>query len=99
MRVTTLLVAVGLLLAGCTRVLDVSGKEWQRANASIQQVTYDEMDCARASEHAGDLPDTIVGGVADMVVLPLEDRRRGAAYDRCMRTRGYEPVTTTAARQ
>jgi uncharacterized protein YceK len=94
-----LLVAVGLLLAGCTRVLDVSGKEWRRVDASIQQVTYDEVDCARASERAGDLPDTIVGGVADMVVLPLEDKRRSAAYDRCMRTKGYEPVTTTAARQ
>jgi uncharacterized protein YceK len=86
-----LLVAVGLLLAGCTRVLDVSGKEWRRANVSIQQITYDEVDCARASERAGDLPDTIVGGIVDMVVLPLEDILRGAAYDRCMRQRGYEP--------
>jgi uncharacterized protein YceK len=92
MRAVILLVAVGLLLAGCTRVLDVSGKEWRRVDASIQQVTYDEVDCARASERAGDLPDRIVGGVADMVVLPLEDKRRGAAYDHCMRTRGYEPV-------
>ena len=96
MRVATLLVMVVLLLAGCTRVLDVSGTEWRRANASIQQVTYDEVECARSSEPAGDLWDTIVGGLADLVVVPLEDKRRGASYDRCMRQRGYERVTSAA---
>ena len=98
MRVAMLLVTVVLVFAGCTRVLDVSGAEWRRANASIQQVTYDEVECARTSEPAGDLPDTIVGGVAAMIVVPLEDRRRGAAYDRCMRERGYERATM-ASRQ
>ena len=94
MRVAMLLVTVVFVLAGCTRVLDVSGSDWRRANASIQQVTYDEVECARASEPAGKLPDTIVGGVADMIVVPLEDRLRGAAYDGCMRERGYERATT-----
>jgi uncharacterized protein YceK len=94
MRVATLLVVVVLLLAGCTRVLDVSGNEWRRANVSIQQITYDEVECARLSEPAGDLPDTIVGGLADLVVVPLEDKLRGASYDRCMRQRGYERVTS-----
>ena len=95
MRVVMLLGAVLLLLAGCTRVLDVSGSEWRRENASIQQVTYDEVECARDSEAKGDLPDTVVGGVADMIVLPLEDRRRGAAYDRCMLAHGYQPTSAS----
>jgi hypothetical protein len=90
------LVAGLLLLVGCTRVLDISGSEWRKANASIQQVTYDEVECARASEKAGDLPPTIVGGAADAVVRILEDRRRGAAYDACMRSLGYEQVAQTA---
>ena len=98
MRVATLLVAVVLLLAGCTRVLDVSGNEWRRANASIQQVTYDQVECARASKPAGNLPDTFVGGLADKVVVPLEDVLRGRAYDRCMRARGYE-LSPASARQ
>ena len=93
MRVVTLLGVVVLLLVGCTRVLDVSGSEWRRANASIQQITYDEVECARLSEPAGDLPNTIVGGLADLVVVPLEDVLRGASYDRCMRQRGYERMT------
>lgn len=67
--------AVLLLLAGCTRVLDVSGSEWRLANASIRRITYDQVECARESEHKGDLPDAIAGGIVDMIVRPLEDVR------------------------
>jgi hypothetical protein len=88
------LLAALVLLSGCTRVLDIAGEHWIRANTSIQQETSDEMECARDSEPAGNLPDTFVGGLADMIVVPLEDRRRGAAYDRCMVTKGYTPVDT-----
>ena len=97
MRRAALLVVTLVVLAGCTRVLDISGSEWRKANASIQQVTYDQVECARATERAGDLPDTIVGGLADAIVRPMEDRKRGAAYDECMRSRGYEPVVQTTA--
>ena len=86
------LVAVIVLLSGCTRVLDIAGEDWKRADMSIQQETSDEMDCARDSEPAGDLPDTFIGGLVDMIVVPLEDRRRGAAYDRCMVAKGYTRV-------
>jgi hypothetical protein len=93
MTVARLMVVVTLLLlTGCTRVIDISGAEWRRANTSIQQETFDEVECARATENAGDLPDTIVGGLADAIVLPLEDRRRGAAFDGCMVAKGYAPV-------
>jgi hypothetical protein len=81
-----------VLLAGCTRVIDISGAEWRRTGASIQQVTFDEVECARETVDAGDMRDTIVGGIVDAFVVPLEDRRRGQAYDRCMLARGYEPI-------
>jgi uncharacterized protein YceK len=92
MRVAMLLVVVGVVLSGCTRVIDISGAEWRRPNTAIRQETWDEVECARATEYAGDLPDTIVGGLADMIVVPLEDSRRGAAFDRCMVAKGYERV-------
>lgn len=92
MNVALLLVVGLVVLSGCTRVLDVSGSDWRRANTSIQQETLDEVECARTTERAGDLPDTIVGGIADTVVVPLEDARRGAAYDRCMVAKGYSPA-------
>lgn len=87
-----LLVVVGVVLSGCTRVLDISGTEWRRGTTTIQQETWDEVECARDTEYAGDLPDTIVGGLADMIVVPLEDSRRGAAFDRCMVAKGYERI-------
>jgi hypothetical protein len=93
-----LMVVTLLLLTACTRVIDISGNEWRRDNTSIQQETFDEVECARATESAGDLPDTIVGGIVDAIVVPLEDRRRGAAFDRCMVGKGYAPIaeaTTT----
>jgi hypothetical protein len=96
MRVVLLLAAVVIVLQGCTRVLDIAGVEWARPNTSIQQETFDEVECVRETEGAGDLVDTIVGGLADMIVVPLEDRRRGQAYDRCMIAKGYTPI---AARQ
>ena len=86
------LVVIVALLAGCTRVIDVSGAEWYRTGASIHQVTLDEVECARDTVYAGDMRDTIVGGVVDAFVLPAEDRRRGKAYDRCMVAKGYERV-------
>ena len=95
MRFTAVLLGL-MVLTGCTRVLDIAGREWRKPGASIQQVTYDEVECARVTEKAGDLPDTIVGGVADAIVRPKEDRRRGAAYDSCMRERGYDQVAQAA---
>ena len=92
MRVALLVLATVVLLPGCTRVLDIAGVEWKRANTSLQQETLDEVECVRETEGAGDLVDTIVGGLADLIVVPLEDRRRGAAYDRCMIAKGYEPA-------
>jgi hypothetical protein len=93
MRVALLAAAV-VLLSGCTRVLDIAGVEWTRANTSLQEETLDEVECVRETEGAGDLVDTVVGGLADAVVVVLEERRRGAAYDRCMVAKGYAPVAS-----
>jgi hypothetical protein len=91
MRLVALL-AILLLPAACMRVLDVSGNEWSRQGASIQQVTFDEIECARATERVGQIPDTIVGGVVDAVVVQLKAAQRLAAHDRCMRDKGYQHV-------
>jgi hypothetical protein len=91
MKAASLLVGV-VLLAGCTRVIDISGSEWRRPNTGHPQLTWDQVECARATEGVGDLSDTVVGGVVDAIVVPMEDRRRGAAYDRCMTAKGYAPV-------
>jgi hypothetical protein len=94
MKVVSLLLAV-LALAGCTRVLDISGSDWQRDRTSIQQETLDEMECARNSEFRG-VSWTVVGGLIDAVRLPIEDATRGARYDSCMERKGYARVTSSA---
>ena len=86
------MVVAVVLLSGCTRVLDISGTDWERANTSIQQETFDEVECARDTEGRGNIGETYVGGIVDAIVVPLEDRRRGEAYDRCMIAKGYSPV-------
>ena len=91
MRAASLLIGV-VLLAGCTRVIDIAGNEWSRPNTTHPQITWDQVECARVTEGTGNLPDTIVGGVVDAIVVPMEDRRRAAAYDRCMTEKGYSPI-------
>lgn len=95
MKVALMMVVGLVLLSGCTRVIDVAGTDWGRADTSLQQETWDEVACARDTEGAGDLLYTfVVGGIADAIVVPLEDARRGAAYDRCMVGKGYSPVAS-----
>ena len=56
MRVA-LVVAVGVVvLSGCTRVIDIAGTDWNRPDTSLSQETWDEVECARDTEKAGDLP-------------------------------------------
>ena len=94
MRAPSLLIGM-VLLAGCTRVIDIAGTEWRRPNTTHPQITWDQVECARATEGAGDLPDTIVGGVADAIVVLMEDHRRAAAYDRCMLDKGYSHISAS----
>ena len=95
MKSVLLMVGGLVLLSGCTRVIDIAGTEWGRANTTLQQETWDEVECARETEGAGDLPESFIGGIVDAIMLPLEDARRGAAYDRCMVAKGYSPIAST----
>jgi hypothetical protein len=85
-----LLVALGTL-TGCSTKYDLSGAEWKKPGTMIQQVTYDEMECVRAAREAGQTPDFIVGGLADVARYVIEERQRGGAYRSCMVSRGYQP--------
>ena len=85
-----LLVAVGTL-AGCTTRYDLSGADWTKSGAGILTVTLDEMECVREAREAGRTPDLIVGGVADVARLVVEEGQRGGAYRSCMLTKGYQP--------
>jgi len=85
-----LLVAAGTL-AGCTAKYDLSGADWTKPDAGIQIVTLDEMECVREAREAGWTPDLIVGGVADVARLVVEERQRAGAYRSCMLAKGYQP--------
>lgn len=80
-----------LLLAGCTSRFDVRGTEWAKPGAMFQQVTVDEMECARRAE-AMNAPDTVIGGLADVVVLNVFEARRASAFRGCMAAKGYQRV-------
>jgi hypothetical protein len=91
MRVAIVLLVVGSL-TGCTVKYDLSGADWTKSGALIQDVTYDEMECVRAAREAGWTPDLIVGGVADVGRLIVEERQRSGEFRRCMLTKGYQPT-------
>jgi hypothetical protein len=90
MRLAIVLLGLGTL-TGCTTTYDLSGADWKKADALIQDVTYDEMECVRAAREAGRTPDLIVGGLADLGRVLVEEHQRGGEYHRCMVARGYQP--------
>lgn len=91
MRLALALIALAGL-AGCAVHPDLAGTQWSRPGAMLQDVTLDEVDCARRAHEAADTPDLILGGVLDAVRLAVEDGQRRTAFRRCMVDRGYEPV-------
>jgi len=88
----TLIVAAAILVAGCTTRFDIGGGEWAKPGAQIAQTTFDEMECARVSVDARAFPDTIVGGLADVVTAKIQDIKMSRDFDRCMSARGYQPA-------
>ena len=86
------IVAAAALLAGCTTRFDIGGREWTKPGAQLPQTTLDEMDCARFAVDARPFPDTIVGGLADIVTAKLQDVKMRRDFDRCMTDRGYQPA-------
>ena len=87
-----LIVTAAILVAGCTTRFDIGGGEWTKPGAQITQTTLDEMDCARVAVDARPFPDTIVGGLADIVAAKIQDVKMSRDFDRCMSARGYQPA-------
>lgn len=81
------MLAAALLLAGC--VLDLSGTAWKKPGAMFQQVTADEMECARRTHEIGTEPDLLLGGVLDVPRLALKESRQQRTFDSCMTAAGY----------
>ena len=84
--------AAAALLAGCTTRFDIGGGEWTKPGAQVAQTTLDEMDCARFAVDARPFPDTIVGGLADIVAAKIQDVKMSRDFDHCMSARGYQPT-------
>lgn len=84
------MVALAALVAltGCTTIHDPS--EWTKPAATVQQITYDEMECERQSRDIRGTPDLIVGGVVDIPRIIIENGQREHIYTRCMKDRGYD---------
>ena len=82
---------LGLLtLAGCSAKYDLAGTSWAKPNTMVQQVTLDEIDCAREAREAGHTPDLLVGGLVDVGRYFYEEHhQRFGTYERCMVARGY----------
>ena len=86
------IVAAAILVAGCTTRFDIGGGDWARPGAQVAQTTFDEMECARVAVDARPFPDTIVGGLADVVVAKMQDFKMSRDFDHCMTGRGYQPA-------
>ena len=86
------IVAAAILVAGCTTRFDIGGGDWARPGAQVAQTTFDEMECARVAVDARPFPDTIVGGLADIVVAKMQDIKMSRDFDHCMTARGYQPA-------
>ena len=91
MRAVVVLAAAALL-AGCTTRFDVGGGEWAKPGAQVAQTTLDEMECARKAVDARPFPDTIVGGLADIVAARMQDIKMDRDFNRCMAAKGYHPA-------
>lgn len=91
MRLALALTVVAVL-TGCAVHPDVGGTQWTRPGAMLQDVTLDEVDCARQTHDAADTPDLVLGGVLDVARLVIEDGQRRTSFHRCMVDRGYRPA-------
>ena len=81
-----------LVLAGCAPHFDIGGGDWAKPGAQVQQTTLDETECARTASRAYGTPDLIVGGLADVVRVKIEDTQMTTAFSGCMRSKGYQPA-------
>lgn len=80
-------ILAGMLAAGCT-TWDL-GTWWTRPNTMMQQMTLDNIECARLDEDVKRTPETILGGVLDLGMLTYSEIARISRYDDCMTSKGY----------
>jgi hypothetical protein len=90
----TLAILMLATLAGCSTKYDLSGTDWGRPGTMFQDVTYDEIECARAAREQGRTPDLIVGGLADVGRYFVAERQRRGTFEQCMQARGYRPTSS-----
>lgn len=88
MMKAALALAAVVALSGCTTIHDPS--DWTRPALTVQQVTFDDMECERQSRDIPGTPDPIVGGIVDIPRIVIENGQREHIYTRCMKDRGYE---------
>src|SRR5207245_2399032 len=62
---------------------------WKKSRAMVQQVTADEMACARQTYEIGYAPDLVVGGLLDVLRLAVNEARLQRAFRSCMTRTGY----------
>jgi hypothetical protein len=86
------LLAGALICAGCAPQFDISGGDWTKPGAQVQQTTLDETECARTASRAYGTPDLVVGGLVDTVRVKIEDGQMSGAFNECMRSKGYQPT-------
>jgi hypothetical protein len=67
-------------------------KDWAKPGAGVGEITYDEVQCQRASDDINSGPGTFIGGVPDLVLYELQESRREQTYQRCMEAKGYSKV-------
>jgi hypothetical protein len=88
MKTVLTLAAALVTLSACTTVHDPG--DWSKAAASVQQITFDDMECERQSRDIPGTVDLIVGGLVDIPRIAIENGQREHIYTRCMNDRGYE---------
>jgi len=91
MRLATVVMAA-CVLAGCAPQFDIEGTHWAKAGTQIQETTLDEMECARVASRSYWTPDLVVGGLADVARVYVEDSQITSAFSRCMESKGYQPA-------
>lgn len=90
-----LLLASLLALTGCTTIHDPT--DWTKPAATMQQITFDDLECERQSRDIPGTPDLVVGGVVDIPRIAIENGQREHIYTRCMQQRGYEKIEQARA--
>ena len=85
-----LALAAAVALSGCVTITVHNPADWTKPAATVLQVTFDDMECERQSRDIPGTHDLIVGGLADIPRIVIENNQRDSIYNRCMKDRGYE---------